>query len=187
MDENSAFLTLGRRLRLAVIGGGPGSFIGAMHRTAARLDDQYEIVAAVLSSNAERSKKAAQAIGVTADRAYGSAAELISAEAAHAEGADVIAIMTPNDTHFEYCMAALDAGFDVICDKPLSNTLDEALAIVRKVLELCNNAHFPLDLWVEESVSVPARRHSQARMPGPPGYGQWQDRSDHAFDHRRQI
>jgi len=135
MENNSAFLTLGRRLRLAVIGGGPGSFIGAMHRTAARLDDQYEIVAAVLSSNAERSKKAAQAIGVPVDRAYGSAAELISAEAAHVEGADVIAIMTPNDTHFEYCMAALDAGFDVICDKPLSNTLDEALAIARKVEE----------------------------------------------------
>lgn len=135
MEENSAFLTLGRRLRLAIIGGGPGSFIGAMHRTAARLDDQYEIVAAVLSSNAERSQNAAQAIGVPADRAYRSAADLIAAEAARVEGADVIAIMTPNDTHFEYCMAALDAGFDVICDKPLSNTLDEAMAIVKKVEE----------------------------------------------------
>lgn len=135
MDEKTALQILGRRLRLAVIGGGPGSFIGAMHRTAARLDDQYEIVAAVLSSNAERSKKAAHDIGVPADRAYGSATELIAAEAVHSEGADVIAIMTPNDTHYEYCMAALDAGFDVICDKPLSNTLDEALAIVKKVEE----------------------------------------------------
>ena len=122
-------------MRLAVIGGGPGSFIGAMHRTAARLDDQYEVVAAVLSSNAEKSQNAARAIGVPADRAYGSAAELIATEAARVEGPEVIAIMTPNDTHFEYCMAALDAGFDVICDKPLSNTLDEALAIAKKVEE----------------------------------------------------
>lgn len=133
MDNNPVIQALGRRLRLAVIGGGPGSFIGAMHRTAARLDDRYEIVGAALSSNVERSRQAAKDLGLPEDRAYGSAAELISSEAEHEHGADVIAIMTPNDTHHEYAMAALDGGFDVICDKPLSNTLDESLEIVKKV------------------------------------------------------
>ncbi len=135
MDTNPIIEILGRRLRLAVVGGGPGSFIGAMHRTAARLDDRYEIVAAVLSSNAERSRQAAGNIGIPADRAYGSATELIAAEAAHSNGADVVAIMTPNDTHYEYSTAALDHGFDVICDKPMCNSLDEAIDLVKKVRE----------------------------------------------------
>ncbi len=135
MDTNPVTRTLGRRLRLAVIGGGPGSFIGAMHRTAARLDDLYEIVGAALSSNAERGRQAARHIGLPEDRAYGSAADLIAAEAARSDGAEVIAIMTPNDTHHEYSIAALDRGFDVICDKPLCNTLDDAMDLVTKVRE----------------------------------------------------
>jgi predicted dehydrogenase len=135
MNNNPIITNLGRRLRLGVIGGGPGSFIGAMHRTAARLDDRYEIVAAALSSNPDRAKQAAKDIGLPQDRSYGSGPELIAGEAAHRQGADVIAIMTPNDTHHAYSLLALGAGFDVICDKPLSNTLDEALEIVNKVKE----------------------------------------------------
>ncbi len=135
MDTNPVIQALGRRLRLAVIGGGPGSFIGAMHRTAARLDDRYEIVAAALSSNAGRAREAARGIGLPADRAYESAAKLIAAEAEHPNGADVVAIMTPNDTHHEYSMAALGHGFDVICDKPLCNSVDEAIDLVKKVRE----------------------------------------------------
>ncbi len=135
VDTNPVVETLGRRLRLAVIGGGPGSFIGAMHRTAARLDDRYEIVGAALSSNPERGRQAALNIGVAADRAYGSGADLIAGEAGRDDGADVIAIMTPNDTHHEYSVAALRKGFDVICDKPLANSLEDALDIVRTVRE----------------------------------------------------
>ncbi len=135
MDTNSVMQALGRRLRLACIGGGPGSFIGAMHRTAARLDDRYEIVAAALSSDAERGREAAKNIGLASNRAYGSGEELIDAESNNPEGADVIAIMTPNDSHHKFCVAALDRGFDVICDKPLANSLDEAIDIVRKVRE----------------------------------------------------
>ncbi|MCB0153526.1 MAG: Gfo/Idh/MocA family oxidoreductase [Anaerolineae bacterium] len=126
---------LGRRLRLAVIGGGPGSFIGAMHRQAARLDDRYELVAGVLSSNPARAKAAGAALSLAADRSYGQALELLEAEAARPDGADVIAIMTPNDTHFEYSVAALERGFDVICDKPMTNTLAEAEALHQKVLD----------------------------------------------------
>ena len=135
MDTNPIIEMLGRRLRLAVIGGGPGSFIGAMHRTAARLDDRYEIVAGVLSTDADRSRAAALAIGIEPDRAYATAIELLDAEATRPDGADVVAIMTPNDSHPEYINAALRQGFDVICDKPIANTLNEALDVLATVDE----------------------------------------------------
>ena len=133
IDANPVVEALGRRLRLAVIGGGPGSIIGEVHRAAARLDDRYRIVAAALSSDAARGRAAAVRIGVPAGRAYGSGAELIDREAARADGADAVAIMTPNDTHRQYAVAAMERGFDVICDKPLANSLDDALAVVRAV------------------------------------------------------
>ncbi len=135
MSLNPVISLLGRRLRLAVIGGGPGSFIGAMHRQAARLDDRYEIVAGVLSSNPERALTAGREIGLAPDRVYPTAVALLTAEAARDDGADVVAIMTPNDSHFAYAMAALDLDFDVICDKPMTNTLDEAEALHAKVVE----------------------------------------------------
>ena len=124
MDSNPIIEVLGRRLRLAVIGGGPGSFIGAMHRAAARLDDRYEIVAGVLSSDTDRSKAAAATLGIDDARAYGDAIAMLDAESERDDGADVVAIMTPNDSHHTYAMAALQRGFDVICDKPLANSLD---------------------------------------------------------------
>ena len=135
MTLNPVISILGRRLRLAVIGGGPGSFIGAMHRQAARLDDRYELVTGVLSSNPEKSRKAALEIGLSSDRLYASVPEMLAAEAARKDGADVVAIMTPNDSHYEYALAALERGFDVICDKPMTNSLEEAQALHQKVLE----------------------------------------------------
>jgi predicted dehydrogenase len=133
LDSNPIIEMLGRRLRLAVVGGGPGSFIGAMHRTAARLDDRYEIVAGVLSSDPDRSRSAATALGIEPDRAYGTVTELLDQEAARNNGADVVAIMTPNDSHHEYAIAALRHGFDVICDKPITNTLAEAREVLAEV------------------------------------------------------
>ena len=133
MELNPVISTLGRRLRLAVIGGGPGSFIGAMHRQAARLDDRYEIVTGILSSNPEKSKKASLDLGLSPDRLYSSVQELFDRESARKDGVDVIAIMTPNDSHYEYSMSALEHGFDVICDKPMTNTLQEAEALHKKV------------------------------------------------------
>jgi predicted dehydrogenase len=133
MSLNPVISLLGRRLRLAVIGGGPGSFIGAMHRQAARIDDRYDLVAACLSSNAERSVQAGRELGLPADRCYANGEALIAGEAARADGADVVAIMTPNDSHFQFSMAALNAGMDVICDKPMTNTLDEAQTLLQKV------------------------------------------------------
>lgn len=135
MELNPVLSMLGRRLRLAVIGGGPGSFIGAMHRQAARLDDRYEIVTGILSSNPENSRTAGLALGMDPDRVYSSVQELLDSEASRHDGVDVIAIMTPNDSHYEYSMAALEHGFDVICDKPMTNTLQEAEALHKKVQE----------------------------------------------------
>jgi predicted dehydrogenase len=135
MSTNTVIQLLGRRLRLAVIGGGPGSFIGAMHRQAARLDDRYELVAAALSSDPERALAAGQAIGVAPDRCYPSGQALIGAEAERPDGAEVVAIMTPNDSHFTFAMQALEVGLDVICDKPMTNTLDEATALHQRVQE----------------------------------------------------
>ena len=133
MPHNPVISLLGRRLRLAVVGGGPGSFIGAMHRQAARLDDGYALVAACLSSNPEKSVQAARELGLPPERCYASGAALIAAEAARPDGADVLAIMTPNDSHFPLAMAALEAGLDVICDKPMTNTLQQAAALKEKV------------------------------------------------------
>ena len=135
MELNPVLSVLGRRLRLAVIGGGPGSFIGAMHRQAARLDDRYEIVTGILSSDPEKSKKAALEIGLSPDRLYKSVQEMLDKESARKDGVDVVAIMTPNDSHYEYAMSALEHGFDVICDKPMTNTLQEAEALHKKVQE----------------------------------------------------
>jgi predicted dehydrogenase len=135
MALNPVISTLGRRLRLAVLGGGPGSFIGGMHRQAARLDDRYEIVTGVFSSDPEKSKQAGLELGMDPDRSYSSVQEMLEVESSRKDGVDAVAIMTPNDSHFEYSVAALEGGFDVICDKPMTNTLEEAEALHQKVQE----------------------------------------------------
>jgi predicted dehydrogenase len=112
------FSKLGRRLRLGVVGGGPGSFIGPVHRTAALMDGRFEIVAGVLSSDPERSRTAAAELGFSG---YANVADMLAAERL-----DAVAVMTPNDRHFEACEKALAAGLHVICDKPITNTLAEA-------------------------------------------------------------
>ncbi|HEY1406911.1 MAG TPA: Gfo/Idh/MocA family oxidoreductase [Spirochaetota bacterium] len=135
MDGNPVIGVLGRRLRLGVIGGGTGSFIGGMHRQAARLDDRYELLAGVLSSHPEKSLVQGIEIGLPRGRAYRSVPEMLDAERKRSDGIDVIAIMTPNDSHFEYASLALTNGFDVICDKPLTNTLSDAEALQTLVRE----------------------------------------------------
>jgi predicted dehydrogenase len=129
MGGNPVTGMLGRRLRLGVVGGGTASFIGGMHRMAARMDDRYEIVAGVLSSNPEKSLEQGREIGLPEGRAYRSVVEMLEAEGHRADGIDVVAIMTPNDSHFEYASAALRAGRHVILDKPMTNTLEEAEAL----------------------------------------------------------
>lgn len=115
---------LERRLRLGMVGGGPGAFIGAVHRTAARLDDRYELTAAVLSSDGEKSRAYAKELRIP--RAYSSFEEMAAAEAKHPEPIDVVAIVTPNFTHHAIAKAFLDADIHVMCDKPLTTTLADA-------------------------------------------------------------
>ncbi len=133
MSENPVIAALGRPLRLAVIGGGPGSFIGETHRVAARMDGRYQLVAGAVSSDPSRSIEAGAALGLDPDRSYGDGLQLIESERARVDGADVVAVMTPNDTHHLYSIAALNSGFDVICDKPITNTLSEALEVCARV------------------------------------------------------
>jgi predicted dehydrogenase len=120
--------TLNRKLRMALIGGGAGSFIGRVHVTAAVLDNRAALVAGALSSDPQRSKASAADYDIPSARAYGSYRELIEKEKAlpAEERIDFISIATPNHTHFEIAKAAVEAGFNVICDKPLTFNLAEA-------------------------------------------------------------
>ena len=124
--------SIGRRIRLALVGGGPGSIIGETHRIAARLDGQYDIVASALASDPGRARQAGIDLGITAERAYGSWQEMLQRESVRPDRADVVAIMTPNDSHYDICMQALDGGFHVICDKPLAHSLAAAREIAAK-------------------------------------------------------
>jgi predicted dehydrogenase len=114
-----------------MIGGGPGSFIGAVHRIAARIDDAYELVAGAFSSKPEKCLETAKELGIDANRAYGSWAELIQKEQELPEDqrVEVIMITTPNHVHAGPTIAALEAGFHVVLDKPLCTTMEEAKAI----------------------------------------------------------
>src|SRR3989441_1832260 len=118
-----------RRLRLGMVGGGPGAFIGAVHRIAARLDDRFELVAAALSSSPERSRAGALELHIAPERAYGSFAEMAAAEAKRPDRIDAVSIVTPNHVHFGPAKAFLEAGIHVICDKPLTTTVEDALAL----------------------------------------------------------
>lgn len=116
-------------VRLALIGGGSGSFIGNVHRMAAALDGRFQLVAGIFSRNAERNAARAQEWGVAPTRAYPDLGALIAGEAGRADWVEAIAIATPNDSHFALTRDAIAAGLHVICDKPMTATLDEALAL----------------------------------------------------------
>ena len=126
---------LGRKLRMGIVGGGQGSFIGRVHVTAAVLDNRAELVAGAFSSDAARSKASAADYAVSDRRAYGSFGEMFAAERAlpAAERIDFVSIATPNHMHFPVAKAALEAGFHVVCDKPLTLTLAEAEELARLV------------------------------------------------------
>lgn len=114
-----------RRLRLGMVGGGDGAFIGAVHRIAARLDDCYEIVAGALSSDAERALRSGAAIRLDPARSYSDYREMARLESQRPDGIDVVAIVTPNHLHAPVASSFLEAGIHVICDKPLGISLGE--------------------------------------------------------------
>ncbi len=127
---------LNRKLRMGLIGGGQGAFIGRVHATAAVMDNRAALVAAALSSNPERAKASAPSYDIKEDRAYGSYQELLDTEAALPEDqrVDFVSVATPNFTHFEIAKAAVEKGFNVVCDKPMTFDYAQALEL-QKVVE----------------------------------------------------
>ena len=116
----------GRRIRLGMVGGGEGAFIGGVHRIASRLDDRYHFVAGALSSTPEKAGRSGAALGLDPERSYPDFATMARAEAARPDGIEAVAIVTPNHMHGPAIRAFLEAGIHVICDKPLTTSLDEA-------------------------------------------------------------
>ena len=119
----------GRRLRLGMVGGGEGAFIGAVHRIASRIDDQYQLVAAAPSADPERARRSGAALGLDPQRVYASFEDMARSERRRPDPIDVVAIVTPNHLHAPVAEVFLQAGFHVICDKPLTTTLARALAL----------------------------------------------------------
>lgn len=126
---------LNRKLRMALVGGGQGAFIGRVHATAAVLDNRAALVAGALSSDPAKAKASAPDYDIPADRAYGSYTELVEKEKALPtdQRIDFVTVATPNHTHFPIAKAALEAGFNVICDKPMTIDLKQAEELLELV------------------------------------------------------
>lgn len=119
------------RIRLGMVGGGQGAFIGAVHRLAARMDDQYEFVAGALSADAKKAKASGAELGLSPDRIYTDFREMAKAEAKRADGIEAVSIVTPNHVHVPAALAFIEAGIHVICDKPLTATLPDAKRLAK--------------------------------------------------------
>lgn len=124
---------MAERIRLGMVGGGPGAMIGAIHRIASRVDDRYELVAGVFSATPEKSKAFAADLGIAADRAYGDFTQMAKREARLKAGIEAVAIVTPNHMHYPAAAEFLKRGIHVICDKPLTATLADAKKLERLV------------------------------------------------------
>ena len=119
------------KLKWGLIGGGEGSQIGATHRIAAGLDGAFELCAGALDVDPARARAHGTSLGIAKDRAYGSWREMFEAEKSRSDRLDLVTIATPNSLHFEITKAFLEAGFDVLCEKPLTTTVEDAETIVR--------------------------------------------------------
>jgi predicted dehydrogenase len=149
-----------RRLRLGMVGGGRGAFIGAVHRMAARLDDRYEFVAGVLSSDPQRSRDSGADLLLEADRCYATIDDMVRAESTRPDRIDVVAIVTPNHLHYEPARKFLEAGFHVICDKPLTTTIVDAESLAataeraRRILAVTYNySGYPLVRHAQQMIA----------------------------------
>jgi predicted dehydrogenase len=118
-----------RRIRLGMVGGGQGAFIGAVHRIAARIDDEYEFVAGALSADPKKAVASGKELGLAADRIYSDYQAMAKAEAKRADGIEAVSIVTPNHMHVPVAKAFIEAGIHVICDKPLALNLKEAKSL----------------------------------------------------------
>ena len=128
------------KIRLGMVGGGKDAFIGAVHRMAARMDDKYDFVAGCLSSTPEKSKISAKEINLDLNRSYPDFKTMAEEEAKRVDGIEVVSIVTPNHMHAKPAIAFLEKGIHVICDKPMTATMDEAYNLYNAVKK--NNLHF---------------------------------------------
>ncbi len=126
---------LNRKLRMGLVGGGQGAFIGRVHSIAATLDNRAALVAGALSSDPAKAKASAPDYDIPADRAYGAYKEMAEKEAKRpaADRIDFVAVATPNHTHFEIAKTFAEAGFNVVCDKPLTFDLAQAEELAKVV------------------------------------------------------
>ncbi|KUF12120.1 Gfo/Idh/MocA family protein [Pseudoponticoccus marisrubri] len=145
---------IGRRLRLGFVGGGRGGLVGQWHAAGARLSNQWEIVAGALSSDPETAAQSARDWLIPAERSFADWREMARNEAARPDGIDAVAICTPNHTHHDIAAGFLRAGIDVICDKPLTTTLDDAEHLVALQAETEARLY----------VSYPYTHHAMARQ-----------------------
>ena len=137
MAENGS-----KRIRLGMVGGGTGAFIGCVHRIASRLDGDYELVAGALSSRPATARESGRNLGLAPDRIYTDYEVMARKEAARPDGIQAVSIVTPNHMHFGPARAFLEAGIHVICDKPLTSSIEDARAL--KAIKPANGAKFLL-------------------------------------------
>lgn len=130
------------RIKLGMVGGGQGAFIGAIHRIASRIDDEYELVAGALSSDPVRAKESGAALRIEPDRCYSDYKEMALKESQREDGIDAVSIVTPNHLHYPIACAFIDAGIHVICDKPMTTNLADALDLKARALK--KGVHFVL-------------------------------------------
>ena len=129
-----------KRLRLGMIGGGQGAFIGAVHRLSARIDDKYEFLAGCLSSTPEKAELSAKELGLDLTRSYPDYKTMAEQESQRDDGVEVISIVTPNHMHAGPAIEFLNKGIHVICDKPMTATMDDAHELMRAIKS--SKAHF---------------------------------------------
>lgn len=148
-------------LRVGMVGGGRNAFIGAVHRFAMRLDDQIALVAGALSADPDNARASADDVGIPPERTYTDYREMARAEAARPDGIEAVVIVTPNHLHAPVATAFMEAGIDVICDKPLAMNLAEAEALVRlskrlgrKLLVTLNNTGYAMVRQAREMVAA---------------------------------
>jgi predicted dehydrogenase len=151
----------GRRLRVGMVGGGRNAFIGAVHRMAMRLDDLIELKAGALSADPDNARLSGADLGLAADRIYSDYREMAAREAARPDGIEAVVIVTPNHLHHPVAKAFLEAGIDVICDKPLSTTLTEAKELVELTRSsglvfavTLNNTGYPMVRQAREMIAA---------------------------------
>ena len=149
------------RIRLGMVGGGTGAFIGGVHRIAARLDDKFELVAGALSSSPERARESGAALGLAPDRSYDDFREMAMREARLKSGIEAVAIVTPNHMHFPVAREFIKRGIHVICDKPLTATLKDA----RKLAALVEK-HDALFVLTHNYTGYPLIRQARSMIAG---------------------